>query len=906
MARTNTKEQAAQSPAVEKADTPMMAQYKRAKADYPDCLIFFRMGDFFELFFDDAVDAADLLGIALTKRGANKGEPIPMAGVPAHSVDEYLHRLIRAGRRVAMCDQVETPAEAKARGGYKALVKREVTRVVTPGTLTEESLLEPASNNFLAALADAGGNLGLAVTDISTGSLTVESPSVGGLASALARIGPKELICSETLSEAAIADPTSPIGACLAEWRTVTTALPGTRFDSINAERRLKSLYGVGSLDGFGPLNRAEIAASGALVDYIDLTQRGRMPRLSPPQRQTDSGVLQIDAATRRNLELTRTLSGERRGSLLSVIDRTLTNAGGRLLVRHLAAPLTDPAQIDCRLDGIDYLVRDRSLRDALREGLRGCPDLERALGRLSLGRGGPRDLAAIGGGLDRSAGLTERLTAPRGVPLPAILAESATALHHSSGLDDHLRRALAEDPPILVRDGGFVAAGYSDALDEQRALRDESRRLIAELQAKYRESTGISGLRVRHNNVLGYFVEVTPTHAGKLTAEPHAELFVHRQTLASATRFTTVELGELERAITAAADKAAALEAEIFEALSAEVLAQAEDIAAMAMALAVVDVLASHAELAEGRRYIRPVIDQSTDFEIVAGRHPVVEALEGATDGAGFIANDCQLSQDDRLWLLTGPNMAGKSTFLRQNALICILAQMGSFVPAEKARIGAVDRLFSRVGAADDLARGRSTFMVEMVETAAILHQAGPRSFVILDEIGRGTATFDGLSIAWATVEHLHEVCQARGLFATHYHELTALTDRLSALSSHAMRVREWQGEIVFLHEVASGSADRSYGVHVARLAGLPESLLARAEQVLSQLENGEQGNRAASLAGDLPLFAAAKETAPPAPVDPAQQALLDALEGIQPDGLSPREALNVLYELKALQRSD
>ncbi len=877
----------------------MMAQYKRAKADYPDCLIFFRMGDFFELFFDDAIQAAELLGIALTKRGTNKGEPIPMAGVPAHSVDDYLHRLIRAGRRVAMCDQIETPAEAKARGGYKALVKREVTRVVTPGTLTEESLLEPAANNFLAALAEVGGMLGLAVTDISTGTLTVESPSKINLASALARIGPKELICPEAMDE-------GEGESGLADWRAVMTPLPAARFDSINAERRLTSLYGVSSLDGFGTLNRAEIAAAGALVDYIDLTQRGRLPRLSTPQRQTDAGVLQIDAATRRNLELTRTLSGERRGSLLAVIDHTLTSGGGRRLGNHLSAPLTDPASIDRRLDGVDCLVRDRALRENLREGLRGCPDLERALSRLSLGRGGPRDLAAISGGLDRAKALVALLSEPRGAPLPDVLATAGGLLTHSSGLDKHLHRALADDPPLLVRDGGFVAPGYSDDLDDQRALRDESRRLIADLQARYRTETGVAGLRVRHNNVLGYFVEVTPTHAGKLTAPPHDEQFVHRQTLASAMRFTTVELGELERAINAAADKAAALEAEIFEMLTAEVLDQAEAIAGTAGALADIDVLASHAELSESRRYVRPVVDETTDFDIQAGRHPVVEALEGATEGAGFIANDCQLAQDDRLWLLTGPNMAGKSTFLRQNALIAILAQMGCFVPADSARIGAIDRLFSRVGAADDLARGRSTFMVEMVETAAILHQAGPRSFVILDEIGRGTATFDGLSIAWATVEHLHEICRSRALFATHYHELTALTERLSAMSSHAMRVREWQGEIVFLHEVASGAADRSYGIHVARLAGLPEGLLARAEQVLTQLENGEQGNRAASLAGDLPLFAAMEKPVALAAPDPAQQALVKALEDIQPDMLSPREALNILYELKSLQRSE
>ena len=878
------------------ADTPVMAQYRRAKDDYPDCLIFFRMGDFFELFFEDAVEASALLGIALTKRGHNKGEPIPMAGVPAHSVDEYLHRLIRAGKRVAMCDQLETPAQAKARGGYKAIVNRDVTRVVTPGTLTEDTLLEPGTNNYLAALAVAGGGLGLAAADISTGEVIIESPGATDLGSALARLAPKELICPEAL----LGDREGAHAAALADWQTAATPLPGSRFDSINAERRLKALYGVASLDGFGALSRAEVAAAGALVDYIGLTQRGKFPRLAPPRRRGEDTVMQIDAATWRNLELTRTLSGERQGSLLALIDKTLTSAGGRLLARHLAAPLMAMAEIDARLDGVDCLVRDRALREEARAELKGCPDIERALGRLSLGRGGPRDLAGVGAAVRRARSLATALGRPRAAPLPDIVVRAAGALREPSGLGDLLEQALTPDPPLFNRDGGFIAPGYHAGLDEQRALRDESRRLIAALQARYRQETGIAGLKIKHNNVLGYFVEVTPTHADALATDPHGETFIHRQTLASAVRFTTVELGELERAIAAAAEKAAAIETQLFDQLCADVLAQSEPLGALGGALARIDVLASHAALAEARRYVRPLVDASGEIEIAGGRHPVVEANDRAADGAEFVANDCRLGEDDRLWLLTGPNMAGKSTFLRQNALIVILAQMGAFVPAERARIGAVDRLFSRVGAADDLARGRSTFMVEMVETAAILHQATPRSFVILDEIGRGTATYDGLSIAWATVEHLHEVCRCRALFATHYHELTALAERLSGLSSHAMRVREWEGRIVFLHEVAAGAADRSYGVHVARLAGLPESLLDRAEEVLESLEKGARNGTADGLSGELPLFTAA-ERKPRAPArDKAEPALHQALQEIEPDTLSPRQALELIYDLK------
>ncbi len=868
----------------------MMAQYLAIKKAHPGCLLFYRMGDFYELFFDDAMTAAAALDITLTKRGHHAGEDIPMCGVPVHAADGYLQRLIRQGHKVAVCEQMEDPAAAKKRGG-RAVVERAVVRVVTSGTITEESLLDARAHNYLAALAQAGGGLGLAWMDVSTGEFVVQ-PTVGpALGSALARIAPGELILPEKLLEQ------PDLYEVLGDWKAALSPLPASRFDSENARRRLEAVYGVAALDGFGSFGRAELAAAGALVDYVELTQVGQLPRLDPPRRLAVDAVMEIDAATRRNLELSRTLSGERRGSLLSIVDRTVTGAGARLLAARLAAPLTDPAAIDRRLDMLQFFLDEPVLRDSLRQMLRGCPDAERALSRLTLGRGGPRDLAGIGDTLARTETI-QTAVAEAAIAVPEDITRAVRDLGSHEGLRERLGRALADDLPLNARDGGFIAPGYAGALDELRQLRDESRRLIAQLEARYRTETGIGALKIRHNNVLGYFVEVTPIHAEKL-----GDAFIHRQTLAGAVRFSTVELADLAKAISEAADKALAMELQLFDDLAGAVTARGESLARMAAALARLDVAAAGAELAALRRYCRPRVDDSRAFRIEGGRHPVVEAaLEAANEGA-FVANDCDLAEDRRLWLVTGPNMAGKSTFLRQNALIAVLAQAGCYVPAKTAHFGAVDRLFSRVGAADDLARGRSTFMVEMVETAAILNQAGPRALVILDEIGRGTATFDGLSIAWACVEHLHESNRCRTLFATHYHELTALAARLDALRPHTMRVKEWRGDVIFLHEVEAGAADRSYGIHVAQLAGLPGAVIARAEEVLKTLEQGEQSGAVSKLADDLPLFAAApRRSAAPAGPSP----LVAALAEVNPDDLSPREALDLLYRLKRIAAED
>ncbi len=879
----------------------MMAQYLAIKAGAPDCLLFYRMGDFYELFFEDAVAAADALDITLTKRGKHEGAEIPMCGVPVHAAESYLSRLIRKGFRVAVCEQTEDPAEARKRRGHKAVVKREVVRLVTPGTITEEALLDARADNYLVALARAESRLGLAWLDLSTAEFRTMETTPADLEADLARLAPSELILPEALATA------GELAPALAAWRARRVPGEAPVLDSGRAARRLAEHFAVTTLEAFGAFSRAELAAAGALLDYVETTQKGRIPRLERPRRVESGHELRIDAATRRGLELIRTLSGNREGSLLACVDRTVSGAGARLLAARLAAPLADAAAINQRLDMVGFFVEDGAVRANTRELLSRTPDLARALSRLALDRGGPRDLAAIARGLERAGRLRDVVPAAGLAPPPSGIAEAVAGLGGHGALVDALARALAPEVPAQAREGGFVAPGHRADLDEQRRLRDEGRRLIAGLESKYREETGIEGLKIRHNHVLGYYLEASARRADPLLAPPLNETFHHRQSMANALRFSTTELSELERAMAEAAERALAIEFEVFEALVARVLAASEPIRLTATAMAALDVAAANAELAATERQCRPVVDDSLHFEIAGGRHPVVEAALRARREGSFVANDCDLGAEARIWLLTGPNMAGKSTFLRQNAMVCVLAQSGAWVPAASARIGVVDRLFSRIGASDDLASGRSTFMVEMVETAAILNQAGERALVILDEIGRGTATWDGLAIAWAAVEHLAEVNRCRTLFATHYHELTALHGRLPSLANHTMRVSEWRGEVVFLHEVVAGAADRSYGIQVARLAGLPPSALARAETVLAVLEKSdtEGGAATAKLAEDLPLFAAARPkggSAGPKAADPARE----ALAALDPDSMSPREALDALYRLRELLASE
>ena len=881
--------------------TPVMAQYLAIKARHPDSLLFYRMGDFYELFFDDAKAAAATLDIALTKRGQYKGGDIPMAGVPVHAAEAYLARLIRAGHKVAVCEQLEDPAEAKTRGA-KAVVRRDVVRLVTPGTLSEDSLLDARRNNYLAALTKTRDMLALAWTDMSTGALSSLATTPATLNADLARLNPGELL----LAPAAAED--DDLRAALAAFDLAATPLPPDTADSLRGESRLKRLFGVETLSGFGDFSRAELAGFDAILGYLEETQKGRLPRLTRPVREDAGAVMIIDAATRRNLELTRTMAGERKGSLLETLDRTVTGGGARLLTARITAPLRSPAAIAERQQSIARLLEDPPLREKLRSLLRGAPDLERSLSRLSLERGGPRDLTAVRDALATASALRDAFRSRTGEinRLGKELTAAVDSLAGHDALADTLTRALVAEPPIMARDGGFIARGYDASLDETRALRDESRRLIAGLEARYRNETGITGLKIRHNNMLGYHIDVSAKAAEPLMRPPLNATYIHRQTLANNVRFSTAELADLASRIGEAGDRGLALEQRLFDRLVASILESWETLAALARGLATVDVAAALAERAAEGRWTRPQLREGTDFRIARGRHPVVEAaLERAGDGP-FVANDCDLSDGQRLWLVTGPNMAGKSTFLRQAALIAILAQAGSFVPTEAAEIGAVDRVFSRIGASDDLAQGRSTFMTEMVETAAILNQATDRSLVILDEIGRGTATFDGLSIAWAAVEHLHDVNRARALFATHYHELAALKERLDNLALRAMRVKEWQGEVVFLHEVGPGAADRSYGIQVARLAGLPDAVTARARQILAELESGGQAERLTAVVNDLPLFEAMTQGVAPAETQAQSTPALDALAEADPDALTPKAALELVYRLKALLRGN
>jgi DNA mismatch repair protein MutS len=857
----------------------MMAQYRTLKDQHPDCVLLFRLGDFYEVFFEDAPTVAQAIGLQLTRRNE-----IPMCGLPWHQLESYLPQLIQKGFRVALCEQLEDPAEAKKRGP-KALVRRDITRIITPGTLTEDTLLTPRSHNYLAAVTSVRGNYGLAWLDLSTGVFQCQPLSVAELGPRLAALEPSEILLPEILTQR------PELFELWRQWKARLTVQPDATFHPANGRERLLKLYQTQSLDAFGAFGVPETTAAAALVAYLDLTQKGATLGLQPLSAVHGDGVLQIDPATRRNLELTATLAGGSKGSLLSVIDRTVTAAGGRLFREQLANPLTDVMAINARLDAVGWWTERAPLIEILRAPLKTAPDLERSLGRLALRRGGPRDLAAIAGGLTLAEGLRNLLAQQDG-GLPPLLAAAWQALPVCLPLTARLEDALADDLPMLARDGGFIRTGFNPRLDELRRLASDGALVIRDLEARYRKESGIATLKIKHNNILGYYIEVTSRFADQMGAP-----FIHRQTMSGAARFTTTELGDLQSQLLKADAEAKGLELQLFEELATMILAEMPALHAAAGALATLDVTSALADLALRQNYVRPEIAADVAFTIEAGRHPVVEAMLAAGDATPFAPNGCCLEDGGRLWLLTGPNMAGKSTFLRQNALMVILAQMGSFVPARRARIGVVDKLFSRVGAADDLAQGRSTFMVEMIETAAILNQATARSLVILDEIGRGTATYDGLSIAWATLEYLHAHNQCRGLFATHYHELTQLAGQLPHLAAHTMDVRETAQGIVFLHQVKPGQADRSYGIFVAQLAGMPTPVLERAEHILSRLEEDRVQGRGLT---DLPLFTPQhfRRTAASSPVE-------DALRGIDPDALTPKEALEQLYVLKATART-
>lgn len=900
---------------LEKGHTPMMAQYHVLKQEHPDCLLFYRMGDFYELFYEDALVASQALNITLTKRGKSNGDDIPMCGVPYHSCDSYLAKLITAGHKVAICEQIETPDEAKARAKRegksvsKALVNRAAVRIVTLGTLTEDHLLDSRRNNYLCSLSDIGGVCGAAWVDLSTGSFTTQNVEYAAVSSLLERVEPSEILLNDLVKER-LSD------SALASFSDRVSIYDTTLFHCDHAGTYLKRFFDVGTLDSFGDFSRAEISAAGTLIDYILRTQKGKLPHIQRPQKMAASQLMEIDGATRRNLELTRTLSGDKNGSFISVLDKTVTGAGARLLHSYVCAPLADVGGITKRLDRVACFHAQDEMRADIRRLLKSIPDIHRALGRLSIGRGGPKDLVMIREGLRATELLRAEMQNNRDAR--QVFSDILTDLKYPPKLTDlldKLRIGIVDEPPSYTRDGGFVKPGYSAPLDKLVALKNNSKGMIAALQEKYQKSTGNDRLKIKFNNMLGYFIEVGVKHADALMIRADDDSasapkpFIHRQSLANAVRFTTSELSELERDVASADDKIAALEQQIFDDFVLLLVALADDIGRIAHGVAQIDVLAGLAELSREMKYCRPIIDDTLRFDIQGGRHPVVEkALQ--KQAQSFVPNNCFLNREQRLWLLTGPNMAGKSTFLRQNALIAILAHIGSFVPADYAHIGVIDKCFSRVGASDDLARGQSTFMVEMVETAAILNQSTERSLVILDEIGRGTSTYDGLSIAWACVEYLHNKNKCRSLFATHYHELTALAARLEALSCHSVQVKDWDNQIIFMHKVIEGSANRSYGVHVAKLAGLPHSVISRAEAILAQLDAQKiEGNTRLRL-DDLPLFSADMARVEPAsepradyPIDvDVVRALYDALQEAHPDDLSPKAALELVYTLKSL----
>lgn len=852
--------------------TPMMQQYQDAKAACPDALLLFRMGDFYELFHDDAKVAARVLNLALTSR--DKGDhAVPMAGFPYHQLESYLGKLIAAGFRAAICEQVEDPRKAKG------LVKREVTRVVTPGTVTDDALLDPRESNYLAAVAP-GDPTGLAWVDLSTGRFMAGSCAADRLGDELARIAPAECL---VVDDAKLAD---------APGRMLVTRRPAWAFGLAEASQGLNRHFGTHSLEGFGfgDADAPAIRAAGAVLDYLTETQRGSLAHIDCLAPYRAGTTLALDEATRRSLEITCTLrEGRRENSLLWILDRTVSPMGARLLADWVANPLVSAEPIERRLDAVAELVAEAALGEALREGLRAVYDIERLLARVATGRASPRDLGFLGRTLRALPALKARLTARRSELLNSLEA----SLDLCADIRAMLDAALEEECPLAARDGGFIRAGYSAELDALRDLATGGKQWIARYQADEAARTGIVSLKVGFHSVFGYYLEVTNTHREKVP-----DNYIRKQTVKNAERYVTPELKEYEEKVLAADEQSKDLELRLLEQLREAVSAAAARLRAAAGVLAHVDVLAALADLARQRGYCRPAVVDQPVLRIEDGRHPVLDVTEPQ---GTFVPNDVSVGGDEAtVLLITGPNMAGKSTYIRQAALITLMAQIGSFVPARSATVGTADRIFARVGASDELSRGQSTFMVEMTETARILNTATARSLVILDEIGRGTSTYDGLSLAWAVVEHLHDRVHCRTLFATHYHELTDLGQALQRLENLNVAVREWADEVVFLHKIVEGAADKSYGIHVARLAGVPRDVLERAKQILARLEQDHLDERGHSKLARLPKIAHRGDLQLTL-FGPDDHPLLDEIRQMDLDATTPLEALERIQAWQA-----
>ena len=865
--------------------TPMFQQYLMIKSEYQECLLFFRMGDFYELFFEDAITAANELDIVLTSRGQYDGEPVPMCGVPFHAYVPYLQKLTKRGYKVAICEQTENPEEAKKRGGYKAIVRREVIRVVTPGTLIEDVLLQPKNNNFLTSIKLLNNDYGLSWIDISIGDLYTQSCKEGELLTALATIRPREILLAEE-----IISENKKLTTMIDNKLTATISPLTVNITNIKKLKKLICMYfNVKSLDSFGSFSDCEIGACWSLLEYIKLTQKVNLPPIRFPKSIKTESNMQIDPFTRKSLEISETLHGERKGSLLYAIDRTLTAAGARQLDKDISSPLTSVEKIERRLVMLECLYKNKTIKENLRELLKNSADIGRAKARIISGRGDPKDLLSIKMGIITGKKLKKEFQNSIQEKEKKDFDNIINFLGSCDKLHGVLNDAIAKKLPSNSSEGGFIAEGYSSKLDKLRELRNESRKYILELETKEKNIVGIPTLKIKYNNILGHFFELTQLQKEKFIKTKDYERFIPRQSLKGVARFTTEKLSKLSESINNAAQQSLEIELKIFEELKEIVYENSENLSNISESIARIDVLSSLADLAMENQYVKPQIVKESLLEVEAGRHPTIELALQHMGENSFCSNDCLLEFKDRIWLLTGPNMAGKSTFLRQNAIITILAQSGSFVPANKAKIGIVDKLFSRVGAADDLGSGRSTFMVEMIETAAILNQATKNSLVIMDEVGRGTSTYDGLSIAWSILEHLHNVNNCRTLFATHYHELTKLENSLTALSCHTMKVKEWKRKVIFLYTVVKGSANESYGIHVADLAGIPDEVLIRAKNILQNFEDKNKEKLSF------------KENNSDKYDKNNQYKFLDLVKEIaslDPNSLSPKQALELLYD--------
>ena len=874
----------------ESKNTPMIEQYLSIKNKHKDVLLFYRMGDFYELFFEDAIIASKALDITLTKRGKTNGQNIPMCGVPFHAADNYLPRLIKKGFNVAVCEQTETPEQAKARG-TKGPLKREVVRIISPGTITEDNLLESKANNFLGAIYKSKDVISLSWVDVSTSCFKTRDfyvkndniKNIQILNNFLLRMNFSELLVSDLIELDFIAD----------EWHPLIKRQPSNVFHYSSCVNQICSYYSINSLDGIGIFSEGEIIAAGVILSYLNLTQCGNIPLLSIMKSETESSFLEIDYFTQKSLELIQNLSGDSKGSLISSLDDTLTASGARLLKQRIQEPFYNIKDITDKYDLIEWFIDNPNANLKYANSLKRIPDLERSLSRLSSLRGGPKDLLTLSNGFSHINEIYKDLTTlNKDIKIPSLLIKIIKSLEIDYCLFLNIQNALSDEVPLLAKEGGFIKNNYNKKLDQLRDLRDNEFSQIVQLQKKYSEVSKVNSLKIKHNKVLGYHIEVRAIHDLSLR---NLDQFIHRQTTAQTSRFTTIEMNDIENQIQNSSSESIKIELELFNIFVEQIVSIGNQVLKIASSISELDISIMGANHAKVRNYVRPTISNTKILEIIEGRHPVVENQMIFSENS-FISNDCILNKNDYIWLITGPNMAGKSTYLRQNALIVIMAQAGLYVPAKKANIGIFDKIFSRVGASDDLAKGQSTFMIEMIETSAILNTSTDKSLVILDEIGRGTATFDGLAIAWSVLDYLHNKIKPRTLFATHYHELTSLKESLTNLSCHKMVIKEWNDTIIFMHKINKGEADKSYGIHVAKLAGLPIEVVQTAKKILTQLEGNNSNNNIEIIDNTSKnLFS-----------DNNNQIFFEEFDKLDADQINPREALNIIYKMKSIRNSD